>query len=67
MKKARVFNPSEDLPKERSSLLAISNKYGLTFVGLDKKFKVYLTKHILAADRVDGVSNDIGMMLTIHT
>ncbi|KAM9338361.1 nuclear pore complex protein Nup214 [Symphorus nematophorus] len=59
MKKARVFEPAEDLPKERSSLLAISNKFGLTFVGLERTFKVYQTKDILAADRVDGNSNEI--------
>ncbi|KAM7368911.1 hypothetical protein PAMP_013215 [Pampus punctatissimus] len=59
MKKARVFEPSEDLPKERSSLLTISNKFGLTFVGLDRTFKVYLTQDILAADKRDGNSNEI--------
>lgn len=64
MKKTRVFEPAEDLPKERSSLLAISNKYGLTYVGLDKTFKVYLTQDILAADKADGNSNEIGMNMT---
>uniref|UniRef100_A0A671VDS7 Nuclear pore complex protein Nup214 n=1 Tax=Sparus aurata TaxID=8175 RepID=A0A671VDS7_SPAAU len=59
MKKARVFEPSEDLPKDRSSLLTVSNKFGLTFVGLDRTFKVYLTRDILAADRFDGNSNEI--------
>ncbi|KAK2819232.1 hypothetical protein Q5P01_024793 [Channa striata] len=59
MKKTRVFDPAEDLPKERSSLLTISNKYGLAFVGLDKTFKVYQTRDILAADKVDGNSNEI--------
>ncbi|XP_040013284.1 nuclear pore complex protein Nup214 isoform X2 [Xiphias gladius] len=59
MKKAKVFEPTDDLPKERSSLLTISNKFGLTFVGLDRTFKVYLTRDILAADKVDGNSNEI--------
>uniref|UniRef100_A0A7N8WZZ2 Nuclear pore complex protein Nup214 n=1 Tax=Mastacembelus armatus TaxID=205130 RepID=A0A7N8WZZ2_9TELE len=59
MKKARVFEPTEDLPKERSSLLTISNKFGLTFVGLDRTFKVYSTLDILAANKVDGNSNEI--------
>lgn len=66
MKKARVFEPAEDLPKERSSLLSISNKYGLTFVGLDKTFKVYYTRDILAADKVDGNSNEIGMIVRMQ-
>lgn len=61
MKKARVFEPVEDLPKERSSLLAISNKFGLTFVGLDRTFKVYLTQDILDADKADGNSNETGL------
>lgn len=65
MKKARVFEPAEDLPKERSSLLTISNKFGLTFVGLDRTFKVYLTQDILAADKLDGNSNEIGMNVTV--
>ncbi|XP_029025806.1 nuclear pore complex protein Nup214 [Betta splendens] len=59
MKKVRVFEPAEDLPKERSSLLTTSNKYGFTFVGLNRTFKVYLTKDILAADKVDGNANEI--------
>ncbi|XP_023139541.2 nuclear pore complex protein Nup214 [Amphiprion ocellaris] len=59
MKKARVFEPAEDLPKDRSSLLAISNKFGLTFVGLGRIFKIYLTQDILAADKIDGNSNEV--------
>uniref|UniRef100_A0A673ZTG9 Nuclear pore complex protein Nup214 n=1 Tax=Salmo trutta TaxID=8032 RepID=A0A673ZTG9_SALTR len=59
MKKTRVFDSPDDLPKDRSSLLAISNKFGLTFVGLDKKIKVYRTRDILAADKVEGNSNEI--------
>lgn len=66
MKKAKVFEPSEDLPKERSSLLIISNKFGLTFVGLDKTFKVYKTQDILNAVRVDGNVNEIGMNIIIY-
>ncbi|XP_034402355.1 nuclear pore complex protein Nup214 isoform X3 [Cyclopterus lumpus] len=59
MKKTRVFDPAEDLPRERSSLLTISNKFGLTFVGLDRTFKVYQTQDILSADTFDGKANEI--------
>lgn len=61
MKKVRVFQAPEDLPRERSNLLAISNKFGLTFVGLNNTFKVYRTVDILAADKMDGNPNEIGM------
>lgn len=61
MKKARVFDPAGDLPKERTSLLTISNKFGLTFVGLDRTFKVYLSQDILGADKFDGNANEIGI------
>ncbi|XP_035463255.2 nuclear pore complex protein Nup214 isoform X1 [Scophthalmus maximus] len=59
MKKARVFECPDEMPKERSSLLTVSNKFGLTFVGLNSTFKVYLTEAILAADRADGNANEI--------
>ncbi|KAJ7987277.1 hypothetical protein DPEC_G00337060 [Dallia pectoralis] len=59
MKKTRVFDSPSELPKDRSSLLAVSNKFGLTFVALDRKLKVYRTQDILAADKVDGNSNEI--------
>lgn len=61
MKKAKVFESPDDLPKERSSLLTVSNKYGLTFVGFDRTFKVYLTQDILDADKFEGNSNEVGM------
>uniref|UniRef100_A0A096LWA4 Nuclear pore complex protein Nup214 n=1 Tax=Poecilia formosa TaxID=48698 RepID=A0A096LWA4_POEFO len=59
MKKVQVFEAVEDMPKDRSSLLTVSNKYGLTFVGLGRTFKVYLTLNILAADKADGSSYEV--------
>uniref|UniRef100_A0A8C2PUP5 Nuclear pore complex protein Nup214 n=1 Tax=Cyprinus carpio TaxID=7962 RepID=A0A8C2PUP5_CYPCA len=61
MKKIRVFESSADLPKERSSLLAISNKYGLTFAGKDEMLKVFWTRDVIAAGRLEGNPNDTGM------
>ncbi|KAM4635277.1 nuclear pore complex protein Nup214 isoform 2-T2 [Polymixia lowei] len=58
IKKTRVFDSPEDLPKDRSSLLALSNKFGLIFVGLDRTLKVYLTRDILSADKFEGNSNE---------
>lgn len=66
MKKTRVFAPAEDLPRERSSLLTISNKFGLTFVGLNRTFKVYQTRDILSADAFDGKANEIGTHVTVQ-
>lgn len=62
MKKIRVFDAPEDLPKDRSSLLAVSNKYGLTFVGLDRTLKVFFTKDIIAAVKDGGNPNEIGKL-----
>ncbi|XP_037122168.1 nuclear pore complex protein Nup214 isoform X3 [Syngnathus acus] len=59
MKKAKVFEPSGEMPRERSSLLAVSNKFGLTFVGSGGMFKVYRTEDILAVDKQEGNSNTI--------
>ncbi|XP_057674813.1 nuclear pore complex protein Nup214 isoform X1 [Corythoichthys intestinalis] len=59
MKKAKVFEPSGEMPRERSSLLVVSNKFGLTFAGSGAVFKVYRTQDIFAADKQDGTSNTI--------
>ncbi|XP_054613505.1 nuclear pore complex protein Nup214 [Dunckerocampus dactyliophorus] len=59
MKKAKVFESSGEMPRERSSLLTISNKFGLTFVGMGRTFKVYRTQDILAVDKHEGNSNTI--------
>lgn len=61
MKKVKVFEAAKDLPRERSNLLTISNKFGLTFAACDQTFKVYRTEDILKADKVDGNSNDTGV------
>ncbi|RXN13314.1 nuclear pore complex protein Nup214-like [Labeo rohita] len=58
MKKIRVFESSADLPRERSSLLTISNKYGLTFAGRDKTLKVFWTRDVIAAGRLEGNPNE---------
>ncbi|XP_035247552.1 nuclear pore complex protein Nup214 [Anguilla anguilla] len=59
MKKIRVFDSPDDLPKERSSLLAISNKFGLTFVGQDTTLRVFHTRDIIAANKIEGPNDEI--------
>ncbi|MBN3303596.1 NU214 protein, partial [Amia calva] len=59
MKKIRVFAAPELMPRERSSLLAVSNKYGLTCAGSGALLKLFLTRDIIAANRVEGNPNEI--------
>uniref|UniRef100_A0AAR2KJG7 Nuclear pore complex protein Nup214 n=1 Tax=Pygocentrus nattereri TaxID=42514 RepID=A0AAR2KJG7_PYGNA len=61
MKKIRVFDSPDDLPKERSSLLAISNKFGLTFVGQDRMLKVFYTQDIISDVDCQAVCLDLPM------
>lgn len=65
MKKVKVFEPAKDFPRERSNLLTISNKFGLTFAGSDQTFKVYRTGDILRADKSDGNSNETGVDVVV--
>lgn len=60
MKKIRVFDSPDDLARERSSLLAVSNKFGLTFVGQGRALRVFVTDDIITAGRVSGSTNEIG-------
>lgn len=60
-----MFEATDDFSKERSSLLTVSNKYGLTFVGFDRIFKVFRTQDILDADKDEGNSNEVGTDITI--
>ncbi|XP_069774712.1 nuclear pore complex protein Nup214-like isoform X2 [Narcine bancroftii] len=59
MKRIRVFESPDELPKDRVNLLVMSNIYGLTFMGGSSGLKILSSQFIALADNEEGSINEI--------
>ncbi|XP_043575647.1 nuclear pore complex protein Nup214 [Chiloscyllium plagiosum] len=59
MKKIRIFDSPDELPKDRVNLLTLSNIYGLIFLGGKTGLKILNTQYLSLVDQSEGNINTI--------
>ncbi|GCC17215.1 hypothetical protein chiPu_0017488 [Chiloscyllium punctatum] len=59
MKKVRIFDSPDELPKDRVNLLTLSNMYGLIFAGGKTGLKILNTQYLSLVDQSEGNINTI--------
>ncbi|XP_060697562.1 nuclear pore complex protein Nup214 isoform X2 [Hemiscyllium ocellatum] len=59
MKKIRIFDSPDELPKDRVNLLTLSNIYGLIFLGGKTGLKILNTQYLTLVDQSEGNINTI--------
>uniref|UniRef100_UPI00358E4608 nuclear pore complex protein Nup214 isoform X2 n=1 Tax=Myxine glutinosa TaxID=7769 RepID=UPI00358E4608 len=59
MKRLRILEPPDDLPRDRVSLLAVSNRFGLVFIGAPNSLRILSAAAVQNANAIGGDINEV--------